>query len=381
MSRKNMLPEGTRDLFLEECVIKRWLQRNIDDSFSKWGYEEVITPTLEFYETFNCYPENLKEEDMYKFFDNRGRILVLRPDMTIPIARLIATKLKDETLPIRLRYTSNVFRVHESFVGKRNEYTDCGVELIGIEEGKADLEILVLALESLKKLGLNDFKLEIGNIEFFNSAFRDLDINHIDKQKIAQLIENKNLKNLKDFLEEIDMEEEYRRFFNKLPWMFGDKKVLEEGKRLAFNDELVKNIEYLEQLYVQLENLGYEKNITFDLGMIPRLNYYTGIIFRGYGEGIGDSILTGGRYDNLIKSYGMDLPAVGFSIDIDAVIHLIKDSKIIGFNKEKYKLFYGKGNVVEAIIESQKLRGEGKSVQLSYDDDLDEIKVVKYGGL
>ena len=179
MSRKNILPEGTRDLFLEECAIKRWLQRNIDDSFSKWGYEEVITPTLEFYETFNCYPENLKEEDMYKFFDNRGRILVLRPDMTIPIARLIATKLKDETLPIRLRYTSNVFRVHESFVGKRNEYTDCGVELIGIEEGKADLEILVLALESLKKLGLNDFKLEIGNIEFFNSAFRDLDINHI----------------------------------------------------------------------------------------------------------------------------------------------------------------------------------------------------------
>ena len=147
MNRKNLLPEGTRDLILDECIIKRALERDIDSIFEKWGYKEVITPTLEFYETFNHDSQSLREEDMYKFFDNRGRILVLRPDMTIPIARVVETKLKDTELPIKLRYTSNVFRVHASLGGKRNEYTGCGVELIGIEDSKSDLEILVLALE------------------------------------------------------------------------------------------------------------------------------------------------------------------------------------------------------------------------------------------
>ncbi|SFC77032.1 ATP phosphoribosyltransferase regulatory subunit [Clostridium uliginosum] len=377
MNKRNMVPDGTRDLVLEECVIKRWLQKSIDDCFNKWGYKEVITPTLEFYETFSCNSQSLKEEDMYKFFDNRGKILVLRPDMTIPIARLVATKLKGESLPIRLRYTSNVFRVYESLGGKRNEYTDCGVELIGLEAGKSDLEILVLALDSLKKLGLNEFKLEIGNIGFFNSAFKNLDIDEIDKEKIAQLIEDKNLKNLEDFLEGLDIKEEYRNFFNKLPWMFGNKKVIEEGKKLAFNDELIKSIEYLEDLHEQLESLGYGENITFDLGMVPRLNYYTGIIFRGYAEGIGDSVLRGGRYDKLIKSYGIDLPAVGFSIDVDSVINTIKNTNIMISNQEEYKLYYSDKTIMEAIKISQELRNEGKIVELLPKADLEEIKVVK----
>ena len=201
MNKKNMLPEGTRDLILDECIIKRALERDIDGIFEKWGYKEVITPTLEFYETFNYNSQTLREEDMYKFFDNRGRILVLRPDMTIPIARVVETKLKDAEFPIKLRYTSNVFRVHASLGGKRNEYTDCGVEFIGLEDKKSDLEVLVLALEALKKLGLNDFKLEIGNIGFFNGAFKNLEIDQEYKEVIAQFIEDKNLKNLEDYLD------------------------------------------------------------------------------------------------------------------------------------------------------------------------------------
>ncbi|WP_252225441.1 ATP phosphoribosyltransferase regulatory subunit [Clostridium sp. ZBS2] len=381
MNKRNMLPEGTRDLVLNECEIKRHLEKNIDDLFSNWGYREVITPTLEFYETFNYYPESLKEEEMYKFFDNKGRILVLRPDMTIPIARLVSTKLKGEALPIRIRYISNVFRVHESLGGRRNEYTDCGIELVGINGIDKDLEILVLALESLKKLGLKNFKLEIGNIEFFNSAFNDLNINKENKEKIAKLIEGKNLKNLEDFLKRLDIKEEYRKFFNKLPWMFGDRKVLEEGKKLAFNNELLKSISYLEELYIQLEELGYKENITFDLGMVPKLNYYTGIIFRGYGEDIGDSILAGGRYNKLIKSYGTDLPAIGFSIDVDlVVIKNIDNNEIMEKNRDIYKFFYGNKDVVQAIKKSEELRKQGKVVELFHDEELSEFKIVKYGG-
>jgi ATP phosphoribosyltransferase regulatory subunit len=377
MSKKNMIPEGTRDLILDECIIKRNLEKNIDNLFEKWGYKEVITPTLEFYEAFNYNSQSLREEDMYKFFDNRGRILVLRPDMTIPIARVVETKLKDMDLPIKLRYTSNVFRVHESLGGKRNEYTDCGVELIGLEDKKSDLEILVLALEALKKLGLSDFKLEIGNIGFFNGAFKNLEIKQEYKEAIAQFIEDKNLKSLEDYLTNLDIKEEYKTFFNKLPWMFGDKQILDEAKKLAFNDDIKGNLEYLEELYSELEELGYGKNVTFDLGMVPRLNYYTGIIFRGYGEGVGNTLLRGGRYDNLIDMSKSSVPAVGFSIDTNSVIPIVKLNKEL--DKNIYKIYYNEKNRIEAIKKSEELRCQGYIVDLLPKEDIKEIKIVKSG--
>ncbi|NRY62322.1 ATP phosphoribosyltransferase regulatory subunit [Clostridium beijerinckii] len=379
MNKKNILPEGTRDLVLDECAVKRILEKDIDKLFEKWGYKEVITPTLEFYETFNYNSQTLREEDMYKFFDNRGRILILRPDMTIPIARVVETKLKDVELPIKLRYTSNVFRVHASLGGKRNEYTDCGVEFIGLEDEKSDLEILVLALEALKKLGLNDFKLEIGNIGFFNGAFKNLEIKQEYKEAIAQFIEDKNMKSLEDYLEDLDIKEEYKAFFNKLPWMFGDKQILEEAKKLAFNEEIRKNLDYLEELYYELDLLGYGKNVTFDLGMVPRLNYYTGIIFRGYGEGVGNTLLRGGRYDNLIELSKKCVPAVGFSIDIDAVIPTVKFNKIASEKENIYKIYYNKNARIEAIKKSEEFRNQGYIVDLLPNEDVKEIKVVKGG--
>ncbi|EHI98870.1 ATP phosphoribosyltransferase regulatory subunit [Clostridium sp. DL-VIII] len=378
MSKRNMIPEGTRDLILDECTIKRNLERNVDGLFEKWGYKEVITPTLEFYETFNYNSQSLREEDMYKFFDNRGRILVLRPDMTIPIARVVETKLKDVGLPIKLRYTSNVFRVHESLGGKRNEYTDCGVEFVGLEDKKSDLEILVLALEALKKLGLKDFKLEIGNIGFFNGAFRNLEIDQKYKEIIARFIEDKNLKSLEEYLANLDIKDEYKRFFNKLPWMFGDKQVLEEAKKLAFNEDIKENLEYLEMLYFELNELGYGENITFDLGMVPGLNYYTGIIFRGYGEGVGNTLLRGGRYDNLINISKSSIPAVGFSIDINSVIPIVKLNNNL-LNKDEYKIYYCERDTIEAIRKSEELRSKGYIVDLLPKDDIKEIKIVKSG--
>lgn len=379
MNKKNMLPEGTRDLILDECVIKRKLERDIDSLFEKWGYKEVITPTLEFYETFNYNSQTLKEEDMYKFFDNRGRILVLRPDMTIPIARVVQTKLKDVDFPIKLRYTSNVFRVHESLGGKRNEYTDCGIEFVGLEDKKSDLEILVLALEALKKLGLNDFKLEIGNIGIFNGAFKNLEMSQEDKEMIAKFIEEKNLKNLEDYLVGLEMTDEYKNFFNKLPWLFGDKQIIDEAKKLVFNEEIKESLAYLEELYNQLEALGYGNNVTFDLGMVPRLNYYTGIIFRGYGEGHGNILLSGGRYDNLIEFSRAFVPAIGFSIDINSVISTFELNEELIQNENVYKIYYDDKDRIEAIKKSEELREQGFIVELLPKEGIAEIEIVKGG--
>ena len=375
---KRYIPEGTRDILFQECSEKIELENILRKVYIDSGFLEVISPTLEFYETFNYNSQTLREEDMYKFFDNRGRILVLRPDMTIPIARVVETKLKDAEFPIKLRYTSNVFRVHTSLGGKRNEYTDCGVELIGHEDKKSDLEVLVLALEALKKLGLNDFKLEIGNIGFFNGAFKNLEIDQEYKEVIAQFIEDKNLKSLEDYLDGLNIKEEYKKFFNKLPWMFGDKKILEEAKKLAFNDEIKESLEYLEDLYSQLEALGYGENVTFDLGMVPRLNYYTGVIFRGYAEGVGNTLLRGGRYDNLIKLSNIYIPAIGFSIDINSLIPNVKLNKDL--NKDVYKIYYNEKDRIEAIKKSQELRSQGYTVNLLPKEDVEEIKIVNSGG-
>lgn len=378
MSKKNVLPEGTRDLILDECVIKRSIERDIDGMFESWGYKEVITPTVEFYETFNNSSQSLNEEDMYKFFDNRGRILVLRPDMTIPIARVVQTKLKDAEVPLKLRYVSNIFRVHESFGGKRNEFTDCGVELVGLEDAKSDLEVLVLALEALKKLELDDFKLEIGNIGFLKGILNNLDITEEQKETIAQFIEDKNLKSLEDYLSELNIDDDYKTFLNKLPWMFGDKSILNDAKKLAFNENILSNIKYLETLYYELEKLGYGHNVTFDLGMAPRLNYYTGIIFRGYGEGVGNTLLRGGRYDNLIQSEdGIYMPSIGFSIDINSVIPIIKEKKKKNFKKKTCEIYYNDKDKIKAIRESMKIRNEGYIVELFPKDDIEEIEIVK----
>lgn len=379
MGKKYITPEGTRDLVLGECKIKKNLQIKIENILDKWGYNEVVTPTIEFYETFNSGFQNLREEEVYKFFDNKGRILVLRPDMTIPIARVVATKFKDVPAPIRFRYSADVFRVNQSLGGKKNEYTDCGVELIGVKDASSDLEILVTALDVLKVVEESEIKLEIGNINFFNSAVKNLNLIEEERLKLAHLIDKKSLKELEDFLSQLKVTQEYKEFFTKLPWLFGGREVLEKAREYSFNDELKDSIDYLEKLASTLDELGYGDFISFDLGMVQRLNYYTGITFRGYVEGVGAIAVSGGRYDNLIALFGEDRPAVGFSVNLDSLLDIMKDKKIN--IKESYKLYYGNKNMIEAFKEGEILRTEGYVVEMIFDENLvGNVKIEKVGG-
>ena len=192
------IPAGMKDQILGECEIKKQLQLKIEACLDKWGYKEVITPTIEYYKTYEEGFMDICEQDSYKFFDTQGRILMLRADMTIPIARVVATKFKDSSLPLRFRYCANVFKVHEQLSGKRNETSECGVELIGVEETCGDLEIIATALEALKVIDKSNWILEIGNINFFNKACEIVGISGKKQEKLAHLINNKSMKALKD---------------------------------------------------------------------------------------------------------------------------------------------------------------------------------------
>lgn len=370
--KKGIIPEGTRDLITNECFIKDKLTNKINNVFSKWGYEEVITPTVEFYSTFD-YEDGLKEEQMYKFFDTKGRILVLRPDMTIPIARVVCTKLKDYEVPIRLRYKANVFRVNETLVGKRNEYTDCGIELIGLDRKEGDLEVLVTALEAMKEIGLQDYKIEIGNNNFFNNAISNLNLEKQELDKIAELIERKSLPALESYINNINLDESTKVFFKSLPWLFGGEEVLAKGEEIAFNEGMLDSISYLKDIYNDLKELGYGEYITFDLGMIPGVNYYTGIIFRGYATGAGKAVLNGGRYDNLLNKFQRDEKAIGFSINIDELVPLVKEQFI---NDEVcLEIIYGYDNRIKAIKKAKELINQNIKVVLKIDENSKEIIV------
>lgn len=352
-----------RDFTVDECKRRNKIIETITERFSKWGYSEVSTPIVEYYKTFNHKTQDLKEEEMYKFFDNRGRILVLRPDMTVPVARLVNTKLKDMKLPLKLFYNAEVFRVHESFEGKRNEYLDCGIELIGASGEKTDLEVLVTALEVLKALDTKkEFKLEIGNVNILKSALKDMNL-YIDNQnKVIELINKKSLTSLREYLDDIEIRKEYKEFLNKFPWLFGGYEMIKKAKGLAFNEDMKKNIEYLENLYLNLQKLGYEKYLSVDISMVPRVNYYSGIIFKGYVKEIGSTVIRGGRYDNLLESFGKSIPAIGFSVDVNLLI----DSCDYEEKVNSEKIILSKDNYLEELRKAINKTRNGEKIEIIY---------------
>ena len=346
------IPSGTRDLFPEDCEKKEALKQRITGVFENYGFRQIETPLLEFYSTYQNTYTSLKEETMYKFVDETGQILALRTDMTLPIARVCVSKYGSMKPPFRFSYCSNVYKVRQSFAGKRNEVTDCGVELIGLDS-TADLEVLCCALDVMESWNIGGSILEIGNSDFYKTAVREAGIGAGDAAKLADLIDRKALPETAEMLEGMDLREEERAFFLKLPLMNG-RNALQEAMHFSFSEDLKKEVRHLEKLQKDLEELGYGSKVVFDLGKVPHLDYYTGIIFEGYVSGIGSSVLSGGRYDNLLRKLGRDLPAAGFGVKLDILLDALPEEK-----KEIRKLYYDKDRIIDAIRLAKEMRKDG----------------------
>ena len=309
------IPQGMRDLIPEDCWKKEQLKNRIEEVFERYGYAKIETPEIEYYETYRTAFGQLHDEEMYKFFDPSGEAMTLRIDMTVPIARVCATRYLNARPPFKFRYCADVFKVRHTFAGKRSQVTDCGVELIG-EDSASDLEVLKCALEVMGSLGV-DYQLEIGNSDFFRKACRQLNINDHDMDILADLVDRKALPELNEAAEAMGIKQP--EFFEALPLLNGAG-ALEEAERISFSKELRQEVETLKQLDQQLNALGYGKHLLFDFGKVPHLNYYTGIIFEGYVSGVGVGVLSGGRYDSLLQKFGRDLPACGFSVKLDYLL-------------------------------------------------------------
>ncbi len=361
------IPQGMRDLIGEEVNKKRKAQEVIEKVFGSFGYQQIMTPMLEYFDTYQQAFSNTDATEMYKFFDHEGNILSLREDMTVPICRVCASKFSNSRPPFRFFYTSDVFKVRHVFAGKRGEVTDCGVECIGLDES-SDVEILYMALTVLNELKFQKYQLEIGNARFFQCACDSLNLTSEEKTKLADLVDRKSIVDLTEYVETLSLKEKEKQFFLALPFLTGTD-IFSQAYDICLSEEMKKEVDQLKTLYDKLKQLNMHTNISFDLGKIPHLDYYTGIIFEGYIQESGTSILSGGRYDNLMGRFGRDLPACGFSIKLDYIL----DALEVDPNRN-IKLYYPKGKEVEALQKSNELRKNGNVEMIPWDKDTWEVQ-------
>lgn len=367
-------PEGTKDLLFEESMVRREIENNLHEIFKKSGYCEFITPGLEFYDVFNLNSSYFPQENLYKLTDSKGRLLVLRPDSTMPIARAVATRLKDATLPLRIFYNQNVYRTEPSLKGRSVEIAQTGIELIGSQMKTADLEVISMAAAALKACGLN-FSLEIGNIGVFKELVSRLEVSEREKEYIRQLIETKNFPALNDMLDSIGSGN-VTEALKKLPALFGGEEVFEKAKKVMPDEKITEILDELKEIYKDVSDIcGKDIEITVDLGLVNKTDYYTGLIIKGYLQGHGDEVLSGGRYNKLISEFGYDIPAVGFAVNVDAI------AKVASKNANEIKVpvpdaivYAEPGYEVSALKLAQKLRNKGEIVENALFDDLDLVR-------
>lgn len=364
-------PEGTKDFLFAECAAMDDVCGAIEKVFVSRGFKRVITPGIEFYDVFSLPCSGIEQEDMFKMTDNRGRLMVARPDSTLPIARMVSSRLKNNVMPVRLYYKQAVYRNNPTLTGRRNELMQMGVELLGVKGIRADLEILTTAVQSLQSVAA-DFRIELGHAEVFDALSCELDINEDEKERIRQSIEEKNysaLNNLLDKLEPCRAVSAIRR----LPSLFGGEEVFDKALRICSGTKAEQALDYLHKLYSNLLSLDLGSKLIIDLGLVQRNDYYTGMVFSGYINGIGDAVISGGRYDDLLSEFDMPMGAAGFAIDTDAVtLKTLTDANKSYSDNPGVLVYAPDGCEMQAIELVARLNAEGKKARFSVLPTLEE---------
>lgn len=371
-------PEGTKDFLFEECQARRQIQDKIEQVFKSRNFNQVITPGIEYFDLFSIQSIGIKQELMYKFSDKKGRLLSLRADSTLPIARIAATRLQNEAKPLRLYYLQKVYRNNPSLMGKNDEAMQAGIELLGASGLRADLEAITTACDSLSACE-EDFRLELSYAGFLKSLLDDLNSTEDIKEDIKGFIESKNYGALDSLLDDLDQTETVSAIRN-LPRMFGGNEVLLEAYKLSNNDAIRNKLDYLKKIYDMLGEYGLKDRLIIDLGLVNRNDYYSDIVFSGYVEGIADAVLTGGRYDKLIDNFGLSMPAIGFGIDVDALTSNLLCREKIKYSSETKILVHGiDGFEIKAIEYAKSLRANGiqceDSVFNSFEEAISYAKI------
>lgn len=366
--------EGVRDFLPGEQKQKNEIEQRITSVFYRYGYAPIQTPTFEYVEVFAEEDGNVSRGEMYKFLDRSGNVLALRPDLTPPIARVAATSFQEDVFPLRLSYVGSAYRHVAGYQGKLHEFTQAGVELLGNKSVYSDAEVIAVAANSLKISGVEEFVIHLGQVEFFKSIIEEAQLSQELIEQIRVLIENKNIVALEEIVTKNNIDPSIGDLLLELPKLCGDISIVKCAKGLTKNAKALQALEELEQIYELLEEYGAAASITFDLGMVSRLEYYTGIIFKAYAYGSGSEIIGGGRYDTLIGKFGKDLPAIGFGVNIHELLAAInkQEIKLDTWDTDTLVMYTRAGRKI-AIQTGEELRRTGLYLENSLlGDNVDE---------
>lgn len=366
---KNQLlhtPEGVRDIYNDECERKIILEDKLLGVLRSYGYHPIQTPAFEFFDIFGKEIGTTPSKDLYKFFDREGNTLVLRPDITPSIARCASKYYMEDTIPIRLCYTGNTFINNNSYQGRLKERTQSGAELIGDGSVEADAEMLALSAQLLLTAGLKEFQLSVGHVDFLGGLFDAASLGEDLEEEIRTLLLNRNFYGVEEIIGKLSLNDNLVYLFGLLKdVMLTKEKIVEAKERAVDYPKIFHALERLEQLDELLGLYKIQKYVSYELAMISGFNYYTGIIFAGYTFGSGEAVVNGGRYDNLLKSFGKSAPSIGFAVVIDQLMAALQRQGIhIPFENTTKWFIYSEQYRSDAIKDAQVLRKRGEKVEL-----------------
>lgn len=364
MEQKLHTPEGVRDIYNKECETKLALQKKLSTVFHLYGYQDIQTPTFEYYDVFREEIGSTSTQELYKFFDREGNILALRPDITPSVARAAATLFENEDFPIRLCYAGNTFINHSSYQGRLKENTQLGAELIGLDSIEADAEMIAMVVDGLKKVGLKEFQVSIGHVDFIRGLMCGAELGEKESREVRTLITNRNYFGVEELLDSRNVKENIKKAFHILPELAGGAEVLEQALKVAPDLNARLGVTRLQQIHRLLKLYGAEDHVTFDLSMSGNYGYYTGVIFRAYTYGTGDAIVRGGRYDHLLEKFGKSTPSIGFAIIVDELMNALNRQKITVETLHKNLIVYTEQTEEQAVSLACSFRSKGRNIEL-----------------
>ncbi len=317
MQKNNILnsPPGMKSYLPDSATEFREIRAKIREIFQTWGYRSIITPLLEYYDSLLTGMGQHTKKEFYKMIDYDGNILALRPEMTAPIARTIAHRMEDLTLPLRLSYFAPVYRYDSPQVGKYREIYQMGLEFIG-HNSLSDAEVIIIAIEAIKNTGLKNFKIDLGHTGFIDGIINELRLTEDKASKLKSLLNKKDFVGIDEYISSLNVSN--ISLLKNILRLRGDKEVLDRANEMVSNEQSLQALNELQALFNSLEKYDVAENVNFDLSLNRGFNYYTGIVFEGFTGKLGYTICGGGRYDNLLHKYGAGkIPAVGFAIGIE----------------------------------------------------------------
>lgn len=313
------IPRGVADYFGGPAHLRRLLEATLRRLSSSWGYAEVIPPIFEYADMLVTDIGEQLAEELYRFFDRDGKLLALRPDFTVPTARIIGSKFYDQPLPQRYFYAGPVFRYEEPRAGRQREFWQAGIELAGVSSPEADAEVLSLAAMALQDVGIEDFRFVLGHMGYFHGLINHLSLDDEATGKLQNALDRKSKNDVQALVDAWSLEKDDRAAVLGLLGLTGPQGagILAQAHSLARNKQMAAAVEHLLDIEALLDQYDVKQFFDIDLADVRAMYYYTGITFKAYTHGIGFSVLNGGRYDHLVGEFGHDLPAVGCAFYLD----------------------------------------------------------------